>query len=103
MNRNFFLLSFGIGAMILAVDHAIAQPTCADHDTIVARLVEHFGERRQSVGLDQDNALVEIFASMETGSWTMTMTRPGGLTCLVAAGQGFQHLRDVLPDVESST
>ncbi|WP_439153965.1 hypothetical protein [Yoonia sp.] len=101
MKRNLFLLSFGIGAMLLAANHAQAQArSCADHGTVVARLSEHYGESRQSIGLGDDNTLVEVFASMDTGSWTITVTTPGGPTCLVAAGQAFQQLNDALPGIE---
>lgn len=49
-----------------------------------------YGEPRQSVGLGADNALVEIFASNATGSWTITVTKAGGPTCLVASGRAFE-------------
>ena len=50
-----------------------------------------YGEPRQSVGLGADNALVEIFASNATGSWTITVTKAGGPTCLVASGRAFEN------------
>ncbi|MBE0412023.1 hypothetical protein [Yoonia sp.] len=104
MKHKFFLMLFGIGAMLLAANQANAQTqTCADHNTVVARLAEHFGESRQSIGLRDDDSVVEIFVAMETGSWTITQTRPGGPTCLVAAGQAFQQLNAVLSRVERRT
>lgn len=41
--------------------------------------------------------VVEVFASLETGTWTITITRPDGLTCLAASGEGFENLVEVLP------
>lgn len=100
MKRNLFLMSFGFGALLLAANHAHAQPrNCADRATVVARLAEHYGESRQSTGLGHDNTLIELFASMDTGSWTITVTTYGGPTCLVAAGQAFQQLHDTLPAI----
>lgn len=100
MKRNLFLMSFGFGALLLAANHAQAQPrNCADHATVVARLAEHYGESRKATGLAQDNTLIELFASMDTGSWTITVTTPDGPTCLVAAGQAFQQLHDALPAI----
>ncbi|MEJ6399006.1 hypothetical protein [Yoonia sp. 208BN28-4] len=93
MKRTFFLLSLGIGAMLLATQSAYAQGrNCADHATVVARLAEGYGESRQAMGLTNANTILEVFASSETGSWTITITAPGGPTCLVSAGQGFQLL-----------
>ena len=64
---------------------------------VVARLAEGYGETRQSMGLGANNAVVEVFASQETGSWTITLTMPGGPTCLVASGQAFETVVEALP------
>lgn len=99
MKRPFFLLSFGIGAMLLAVNEARAT-TCADHAVVVARLAEAYGESRQSMALAGDDSVIEIFASRRTGTWTMTLTRAGGPTCLIAAGTAFEWLQEPLPGTE---
>lgn len=102
MKRNIFLMSFGVGAMMLAAQHVNAQTgNCADHAAVVERLASRYGESRQSIGLGSDNSVVEVFASLETGSWTITVTRPGGPTCLVAAGQAFQQVSEALPNTDS--
>ena len=91
MKRHFYLLSFGIGAIIPAGTHARSAPTCADHASVVARLESQYGEGRQAMGFSANNTVVEVYASNETGSWTIAVTQPGGPTCLVAAGGAF-HL-----------
>ena len=97
MRRMFFLMSFGIGAMMIAAQQSQAQSgNCADHAQVVERLAQSYGESRQSIGLGHDNAVVEVFASMDTGSWTITVTRPGGPTCMVAAGQAYQYVNEPL-------
>ncbi len=104
MKRNLFLMSFGIGAMMLAANHANAQSRqCATHDAVAERLASRYGESRQSIGLGSDNSVVEVYASAETGSWTIVVTRPGGPTCLVAAGQSFQQLNEALPNLDQGT
>ncbi len=42
------------------------------------------------MGLAEGRGVVELYASEETGSWTILMTRPQGIACLMAAGQAFQ-------------
>lgn len=104
MRRRLYLMSFGIGAAILAGNQSQAQTVhCADHGQVVARLAEHYGESRQSIGRDANNAVVEVFVSHDTGSWTITVTQPGGSTCIVAAGQAYQHANDPLVNLDSST
>ena len=87
--RNFSIVLPAI--LGLAAGPAIAAPSrCASHTAVVARLADVYGERRQAIGLAGDNTVIEVYASDESGSWSITVTRPGGPTCLVAAGQNFQ-------------
>jgi len=70
---------------------------CGPRDIVVTRLAEGYGETRQSIGLGANNAVIEVFASTETGSWTITVTQANGVTCLVASGQQFEQLAEALP------
>lgn len=70
---------------------------CAPRETVVDRLAEKYGESRQSMGLGANNAVIEVFASEETGTWTITVTSVHGMTCLVASGQAFESIAEVLP------
>jgi len=71
---------------------------CAPRDTVVEKLAEGYGETRQSMGLGANNSVVEVFASDETGTWTITVTTPNGVTCLVASGQSYEPLAEALPE-----
>ncbi|WP_299726356.1 hypothetical protein [uncultured Tateyamaria sp.] len=70
---------------------------CGPRDLVVNRLAEGYGETRQSMGLGANNAVIEVFASEESGSWTITVTSPNGMTCLIASGQAFEELAEALP------
>lgn len=76
---------------------AMAQQNCAPRDVVVERLNERYSETRQSIGLSANNSVVETWASLESGSWTITVTMPNGLTCLVASGQAFERVDEELP------
>ncbi len=78
---------------------AIAQQTrnCGPREIVVNRLADGYGETRQSMGLGANNAVIEVFASDESGTWTITVTTPNGMTCLVASGQAFEELAEALP------
>lgn len=64
---------------------------CGERDAIVNRLQDKYGETRQSMGLQRNNGVVEIFASEESGTWTILVTLPNGMTCLVAAGEAWDN------------
>lgn len=87
-------------AIVIAMGgQAAAQSArnCAPRAVVVERLATGFGETRQSVGLGSNNAMVEVFASPETGSWTILVTVPSGISCLVASGQSFETVAESLP------
>lgn len=91
MKNYFFALSLGLGGVIWTTQQVQAQQTtCAERETVVAQLAERYGETRQSMGLGQNNAVVEVFASADTGTWTIVVTLPSGMTCLVASGESWE-------------
>lgn len=65
---------------------------CGPRPMVIDRLAEAYGETRRSIGLGTNNQVVEVFASETTGSWTITVTMPNGMTCLVATGQSYETL-----------
>lgn len=69
---------------------ADAQMVCGERDAIVAQLERKYGETRRSVGLQQGRAVVEVYASEKTGSWTILVTDTAGKSCLMAAGDAFE-------------
>jgi hypothetical protein len=90
------LLTLGL-ATIAPADQVQTAATCAPRDHVVERLAGTYGETRRSMGLGANNAVVEVFASDSSGSWTITVTMPNGLTCLVASGQAFETMADAPP------
>ncbi|MEX0310683.1 MAG: hypothetical protein AB3N17_10625 [Tateyamaria sp.] len=86
-------------ALAATVNAAQAQQArnCGPRDLVVTRLAEGYGETRQSMGLGANNSVIEVFASEESGTWTITVTTPNGLTCLVASGQAYETLAEALP------
>lgn len=87
-------------ALALAVSISAAPPAfaqtqnCASRAEVIDRLAESYGESRQSIGMAPQGRVVEVFASLETGTWTITVTLPNGVTCLVASGQSYENLEE---------
>jgi hypothetical protein len=69
---------------------ALAQQNCTTRENATATLTERYGEARQSVALDQQGRMVEVWADLDGGGWTLLVTAPGGPTCLVAAGTNYE-------------
>jgi hypothetical protein len=84
-------------AALLAAAPAVAQQVCAPRDQIVKRLAEGYGEARQGYGLQGGRLVVELYASAETGTWTIIATRPDGVACAMAAGQAWNEGEKIAP------
>ena len=69
---------------------ASAQTVCGKRDNIIKQLEAKYGETRRSLGVQQGRGVVEVYASTETGSWTILVTDPRGMSCLMAAGEAFE-------------
>ncbi len=98
MSQRLFQMTMGLGIMVLAAQQAQAQtPNCAPRPDVLQRLAETYGETRRGIGVARQGAVMEVFASDDTGTWTITVTLPDGLTCLVAAGEAYETLAEALP------
>lgn len=98
--KKILSLVFAALTIALITTPALAQQnsTCADRAQIIEQLGNIYGETRQSIGLGGDGIAIEVFASLETGTWTIISTRPDGLTCVLAAGDGFERTEnEILP------
>lgn len=73
---------------------AMAAENCAPRDRVLEHLSGAFGESRQSFGVAGGERVVETFANVDTGTWTLLVTTNSGLTCIIGAGENFQRVDD---------
>ncbi len=94
MTTRKMCLAAATALALASTTSAEAQQNCGPRNVVVERLQGHYGEARQSIGMATQGRVVEVFASTETRTWTITVTLPNGMTCLVASGQAFEILTD---------
>lgn len=82
---------------LLAAPAAAQNVECYPRDALVAGLAEQYGEARRGWGLMSTGQVMEVWASEETGTWTVTMSLPNGLICPIASGHDYEVLDDPLP------
>jgi hypothetical protein len=97
MTQQMFALSLGLAAMIAAADLAHGAPQCDSREAVTALLADRYGETRRSVGIAGQSAVMELYASDETGTWSITMTLPDGMMCLMASGSNYEAVTEELP------
>lgn len=98
-------IRFLIAAAITLFGTAVAQaapdtPTaCGTRSDIISQLAKTYHETHRATGLGTDTKLVEIWASAETGSWTILVTEASGKSCIAAAGE---HWLEEVPQAHSA-
>jgi len=81
---------------MLISGNAFGQSICAGHEAVVEKLKKVFGEEPTGAGLSSNGGMLEVYAS-ERGTWTIVLTRPDGLSCLIATGE---HWEDMKQEIE---
>ena len=64
---------------------------CAERTNVVNTLDSQYKESPRAIGLVSKEAVLEIFVS-ETGTWTVVVTDPAGVSCVLAAGQSWEEI-----------
>lgn len=97
MSQQMFALSFGLAVLLSATQIAHSAPQCDTREAVSALLAERYGETRRSMGIAGQSAVMELYASDETGTWSITMTLPDGVMCLMASGSNYETVAEELP------
>ncbi len=83
-----FLLVFGL------VTPASAQIACSKREDVMKHLAAKFSEAPVAVGLANNGGVIEVLSTGNGSTWTIIITMPDGMSCLVAAGQEWETLPD---------
>ena len=84
-------------ALLLAVRApASAAPICVTHKNVVEQLANGFSEVPIAIALTRDGNVIEVFSGGDRATWTIVMTRPDGMSCLVASGDAWESLPRVV-------
>ncbi len=65
-----------------------AQMLCVDRVDMLNRLASEYGEELIEVKMIEDHGLLEVLKSPTKGTWTLLLTKPGGISCVLATGKG---------------
>jgi len=82
-----------LGAVVAGSTAARADPqVCGARTEILAELTKRYSEAPVAVGLANSGVLVEVLSSDNGATWTIIVSQPDGVSCLVAAGKEWQDL-----------
>ena len=84
------LSAFALVASLLWTTAANAQSACGVRAKFIETLAKNYQEEPSAFGIAGQRNLVELFVS-KAGTWTMLVTHPSGMSCIVAAGQSWEQ------------
>ena len=64
---------------------------CGERRVVVENLEKTYSEAPVSIGLASNGSVIEVLAS-PSGSFTIILTRPNGVACVMAAGENWENL-----------
>ena len=94
----FFVLL--LGPMVHVPAFGQEKQLCVSRAEFISRLSERYNESVHSLGLDANGTVLEVFTSPK-GSWTILVTRPDGVSCVVTTGEAWQDITPASPDTEA--
>lgn len=87
-------LPVSIMALLFFTAPAMAQQICAKRDGVLEYIEQKFAETPRALGITGSGQVVELLTS-DDGSWTLIATRPNGVSCMMAAGEGWETVERV--------
>ena len=65
-----------------------AQMFCVERGDMLDRLASEYGEELIEVKMTEERGLLEVLKSPTKGTWTLLLTKPSGISCVLATGRG---------------
>lgn len=81
-----------LASTLLIPTSASAQAVCGSRDSLLKQLHGSYKEAPISMALAANGSVVEVTRS-DAGTWTLLLTDPKGVTCLMAAGEHWENLK----------
>lgn len=93
------LMTLSLLFLLASQGRAAGTGACLPHDDMRDALAQRYHEQPLAMALTSGDTVLELFTA-RTGTWTITVTRPGGPTCIIAAGSAFSllHRDGLVPD-----
>ena len=84
--------AFVVALLLLTSSDVRGQSVCGTREVLLKQLAAGYQEAPIGMGLADGGAVLELLVG-PSGSWSLISTRPGGPTCLIGTGEGWQGAR----------
>jgi hypothetical protein len=82
---------FALTSLALVSFTASAQGVCSERAKFVDQLAVNYAENTVGLGLVNNGNVLEILVS-KNGTWTILVTKPSGISCVVATGEAWEKI-----------
>lgn len=72
---------------------AYAAAPCQERGAVLNKLAKSYAETPVAIGMASNGGVLEVLATeADTGSFTIIVTMPNGMSCMLASGKHFELL-----------
>lgn len=82
----------GLASAPAGIAEEPVKSSCEKRAAVLDFLSTRYSEAPVAMGLSKDGGLVEILTSGPGSTFTIIVTMPNGMTCMVAAGDSWESL-----------
>lgn len=87
------LVTFTLMSTVTASTHGATLTNCTDRASALAHLSKTYKEQPIAMGLASSGVVVEVLTDDKGLSWSIIVTLPSGVTCLVVVGESWEVLQ----------
>ena len=69
-----------------------AQMLCKERSEVLAQLGIGYKEAPTAMGLASNGTIIEVLTSPDGKTWTIIITQPNGVSCVMATGESWETL-----------
>ncbi len=94
-----FLLAAAIGSSIALTVAGVASAqntrACTQRDAALNHLSQKYSESPIAIGLTSNGGVIEVLTAPSGKTWTIVITMPSGLTCMIASGEEWEAIDQI--------
>ncbi len=81
-----------IGLMIAFPALGAGPAACNKRDVVLKHLASKYSEQPVALGIANNGGVIEVLTNGNGSTWTIIVTLPDGMSCLLAAGENWESL-----------
>ena len=90
MKRTVYAFVLSLGVLFYTPAQSAGNMACGDRSDVLAQLGAKYHEAPSAIGIANNGGLLELLTTADGSTWTLIVSMPNGISCLLAAGEDWQ-------------